>query len=150
MIGKKCIFAKELGFFMVSDLSILMDTAPPYWKPSVPWWEHFIGDASDPVQRKVLDSKSPVNFADNVNKPILMIHGANDPRVVIEHSDRMAAALRDANKEFEYLVIDDEGHGFSHWKHQMTRYRKTEDFLAHCLGGRSAGLDYYQLGSWMF
>lgn len=90
------------------------------------------------------------NLAGNVQKPMLVLHGANDPRVVRAHSDRMVDALIAADKEVEYIVIDDEGHGFNHWKHQMTRYRKTEDFLANCLGGRSAGLDYFQLGSWAF
>lgn len=143
-------FRCGVDYVGVSDLSILLETAPPYWKPSFPFWYHFIGDAADPEQRLIMDSKSPVNFAEQVKNPLLIIHGANDPRVVREHSDRMVSALKAADKEVDYLVIDDEGHGFNHWKHQMTRYRKTEDFLAQCLGGRSGGLDFYQLGSWAF
>lgn len=143
-------FECGVDYVGVSDLSILLESAPPYWKPSLPFWRHFIGDANDPEQRKILDSKSPVNFADQALKPLLVMHGANDPRVVLEHSDRMVAALEEAGKPVEYIVIQDEGHGFNHWKHQMTRYRKTEDFLARCLGGRSGGLDFYQLGSWAF
>ncbi len=127
----------------VSHLTILLETAPLYWKPWLPLWYRYIGDASDPKQRKTLASKSPVNFAENVQSPLLILHGANDPRVVREHSDRMVDALIAADKAVEYIVIDDEGHGFNHCKHQMTRYRKTEDFLANCPGGRSAGLDYY-------
>jgi len=69
---------------------------------------------------------------------------------VLEHADRMVAELRRYEKPVDYLVIEDEGHGFQHWKHQMTIKRKTEDFLAECIGGRSGGLDYYQLGSWAF
>ena len=143
-------FQCGVNFVGVSDLSTLLETAPAYWKPSLPFWRHFIGDANDPQQRKLLDSKSPVNFADKVENPLLIVHGANDPRVVLSHSDRMVAALQEAGKSVDYVVIDDEGHGFSHWKHEMTRFRKTEDFLASCLGGRSGGLDFYQLGSWAF
>lgn len=143
-------FQCGVDYVGVSDLAILVETAPPYWKPYLPLWLRFIGDAADQEQRRVLDSRSPVNFADRVRKPLLIMHGANDPRAVLEHSDRMVAALRASDKDVEYMVIQDEGHGFDHWKHQMTRYRKTEDFLADCLGGRSGGLDFYQLGSWAF
>ncbi len=119
-------------------------------KPSLPFWFRFIGDASDPEQRKILASRSPIDYSENVQKPLLILCGANDSRVVREHSDRMVDALKAADKEVEYIVIDDEGHGFDYWKHEMTRYRNTENFLASCLGGRSAGLDFFQLGSWAF
>jgi len=134
----------------VSDLPLLWETMPVYWKSFIPFWKRFVGDPSDPEQLKTMQEKSPVNFAEQVQGPLLIIHGVNDPRVVLEHSDRMVSELRKYGKEVDYLVIDDEGHGFQHWKHQMTQYRKTEDFLAKCLGGRSGGLDYYQLGSWAF
>ncbi len=143
-------FSCGVDFVGMSDLALLWETIPTYWRPFMPFWEHFIGNPDNPADKKIMDSKSPVNFAHQVQGPLLIIHGANDPRVVLEHSDRMVAALKEHDKEVEYLVIDDEGHGFQHWKHQMTLYRKTEDFLANCLGGRSGGLDFYQLGSWAF
>jgi|GEM_PF-6134444 len=76
--------------------------------------------------------------------------GANDPRVQQNQSDCRVAALEAAGKQIDYAVIGDEGHGFQHWKNRLTQFRKTEDFLATCLGGRSSGFDVYQLGSWAF
>ena len=55
-----------------------------------------------------------------------------------------------AGKPVEYLVIEGEGHRIRHWKNRLKVYRATEDFLADCLGGRSSGFDYYQLGGWLF
>ena len=134
----------------VSDLATLLEDAPPYWKPWMHFWHRFVGDPADPEQRKILDAKSPLNYAHQMEGPLLVFHGVNDPRVKIDQSDRMVAALRAADKDVEYIVIEDEGHGYGHWKNQLSYYRKVEDFLAECLGGRSSGFDYYQLGSWAF
>jgi dipeptidyl aminopeptidase/acylaminoacyl peptidase len=62
----------------------------------------------------------------------------------------MVEALRTEKKDVEYIVIENEGHGFKHRKNQLLFYREMEDFLAKCLGGRSSGFDYYQLGRWLF
>lgn len=62
----------------------------------------------------------------------------------------MVAALEAAGKDVEYYVIKDEGHRFRHWKNQLKYHRRVEDFLAQCLGGRTSGFDFYQLGSWAF
>ena len=85
-----------------------------------------------------------------MQSPLLIYHGENDPRVRLDQSDRMVAALQAAGKDVEYVVIENEGHGLGHWKNQLDFYRDSEDFLAECLGGRSSGFDYYQLGSWAF
>ena len=82
--------------------------------------------------------------------PLMIFHGRNDPRVKINQSDRMVSALRALDKPLDYVVLENEGHGFGHWKNQLDYYRRVEDFLANCLGGRSSGFDYYQLGSWFF
>jgi hypothetical protein len=59
-------------------------------------------------------------------------------------------ALRAAGKPVEYLTFQGDGHGNQKWNNKLAMYRKTEDFLAGCLGGRSSGFDYYQLGAWLF
>ena len=65
-------------------------------------------------------------------------------------SDRMAAVLEEHGKDVEYVLLNNEGHHFGRWSSNLKIYRKTEDFLAACLGGRTAGFDYYQLAAWMF
>ena len=66
-----------------------------------------------------------------------MIQGANDPRVTKAESDQIVAALRDRGVEVEYLVKDDEGHGFVKPENRMDAYRPIERFLARHLGGRA-------------
>jgi hypothetical protein len=50
----------------------------------------------------------------------------------------------------EFVSFQDDGHGNQKWSNNLAMYRHAEDFLAGCLGGRSSGFDYYQLGSWAF
>ncbi len=134
----------------VADLASLIESAPPYWKPWMHLWHRFVGDPADPTQRDLMDAKSPINYSAQVQGPLLIYHGANDPRVKLDQSVRMVEALTEAGKEVEFVVIKGEGHGYGHWKNQLGYYRKVEDFLAECLGGRSSGFDFFQLGSWAF
>jgi dipeptidyl aminopeptidase/acylaminoacyl peptidase len=143
-------FACGIDIVGVSDLATLVEDFPAYWKPSEHYWTKFVGDPKDPAQRKIMDAKSPLNYTHQMQSPLLVYHGENDPRVKLDQSDRMVASLKEAGKDVEYVVIEDEGHGFGHWKNQLDYYRDAEDFLAKCIGGRSSGFDYYQLGSWMF
>ena len=144
------VFACAVDVVGVTDLARLLETAPPYWELGLPWWKRFVGDPADPAQRKVMDARSPVNLAGHAQKPILIMHGVNDPRVKFEQSTRMVAALREQGKDVEFVSFQGDGHGNQKWSNNLTMYRKTEDFLARCLGGRSSGFDYYQLGAWAF
>jgi len=143
-------FACGIDIVGVSDLASLLENVPAYWRPNMHLWDRFVGDPDKPADRERMKQKSPLYHADKAINPLLILHGANDPRVHQDQSDRMVEALEAAGKPVEYVVIGGEGHGFGHWKNQLTFYRKTEDFLADCLGGRSSGFDYYQLGSWAF
>lgn len=143
-------FACGISFVGPSDLARLLETAPPYWEMGKTWWYRFVGDPTHPDERKVMDAKSPLFKADQVNKPLLVLHGVNDPRVKFEHSTLMVEALRKAGKNVEFVVFKGDGHGNQKWSNNLELYRKTEDFLSGCLGGRSAGFDYFELGSWAF
>ena len=77
-----------------------------------------------------------------------MIQGGGDVRVGVSQSDRLVAAMRDAGKPVEFLKIDGMGHLSSHWTQDLRMFRRIEDFLGQCLGGRSSGFDYYQLAAW--
>lgn len=143
-------FACGVDIVGVSDLATLLEDAPVYWKHSMPWWYRFAGDPNDPADRQKLAEKSPINHVEKVKNPLLIIQGANDVRVQRDQSDNMVAALRAAGKDVTYELIKGEGHSFRHWKNRMKTYRLVEDFFHDCLGGRTAGLDFYQLGSWAF
>lgn len=144
------VFACSVGIVGVTDIARLLEAAPPYWELGLPWWHRYVGDPAVPADRARMDAKSPLYRAEHAQKPILIMHGVNDVRVKLEQSDWMVAALRKAGKEVDYVTFKGDGHGNQRWPNNLTMYRKTEDFLARCLGGRTSGFDYYQLGSWAF
>ena len=85
-----------------------------------------------------------------MSAPLLLMHGRHDDRVKIDQAERMVQALRQAGKPVDYLVFEREGHGLEHWTSRLRYFRKIEDFLAGCLGGRSGGLDLFELPArWM-
>lgn len=144
------VFACAIDVVGVTDIARLLEAAPPYWELGLPWWHRYVGNPANPQDRARMDAKSPLYRAEHAQKPILIMHGVNDPRVKLEQSEWMVAALRKAGKEVEYVTFKGDGHGNQKWSNNLTMYRKTEDFLAKCLGGRTSGFDYYQLGSWAF
>ncbi|HEX8963208.1 MAG TPA: S9 family peptidase [Rhodocyclaceae bacterium] len=143
-------FACGVDLFGVSDLVSLLENFPPYWQYGLPMWQRFVGNPSVPEERRRLMDASPLWKAASVERPLLIIHGTGDVRSGIEQSERMVEALRAAGKPVEYVKIAGMGHGSWHWPHNLRTYRKTEDFLARCLGGRSSGFDWYELGAWAF
>lgn len=144
------VFACAVDVVGVTDIARLLEAAPPYWELGLPWWNRYVGNPAVPEDRARMDAKSPLYRAANVQKPILIMHGVNDPRVKLEQSEWMVAALRQAGKTVDYVTFTGDGHGNQKWSNNLTMYRKTEDFLARCLGGRTSGFDYYQLGAWAF
>jgi dipeptidyl aminopeptidase/acylaminoacyl peptidase len=144
------VFACAVNIVGVTSLARLLETVPPYWELGLPWWYRFVGDPAKPADRAIMDAKSPLFHAAKATKPILILHGVNDPRVKLEQSELMVAALKKEGKQVDYVIVKGDGHGNFKWNNNMTLFRKTEDFLAKCLGGRSSGFDYYQLGAWAF
>jgi dipeptidyl aminopeptidase/acylaminoacyl peptidase len=134
----------------VSDLAALLDNAPPYWALSKPHWIRYVGDPADPVQRAAMQERSPLYKTDQVQGPILLMHGVHDARVKVSQSVNMAAALRAKGKSVELVLFDKAGHGFGRWQDNLLAFRKTEDFLASCLGGRTGGFDFFELGARLF
>lgn len=143
-------FACGIDIVGPADLETLDKNFPAYWKPFMHRWRKYVGDPANAEDRARMRTRSPLYYANQVVRPVLIIQGANDVRVKQDQSDRMVEALRAAGKEVDYLVLKGEGHRIHHWKNRLKEYRATEDFLAACLGGRSSGFDFYQLGSWLF
>ncbi|MBI4627777.1 MAG: prolyl oligopeptidase family serine peptidase [Candidatus Rokubacteria bacterium] len=80
--------------------------------------------------------------AHQVERPLLVIHGAKDTRVNVRESEQMVAALKQAGKEVRYVVFPDEGHSrdYGNWRNALRHYAEVEEFLAGCLGGRRSRL----------
>jgi hypothetical protein len=95
-----------------------------------------MGVPGTPEGRSQLERQSPLNHASKIKTPLLVIQGANDPRVNKREADQIVIALRDRNYPVEYLVAPDEGHGFARPINNMAMFATIEKFLAKHLGGR--------------
>ncbi|GAC68441.1 S9 family peptidase [Gordonia soli] len=131
------VFAAAIDYVGISNLANLIRTQPVFVRPAfVNTWFRYIGDPDDPKGAAEVDARSPINRVDDIRNPLLVAQGANDVRVVREESDLIVEALREREVEVEYLVFDDEGHGFVNPENSIAFYRASERFLARHLGGR--------------
>lgn len=96
------------------------------------WWKLSIGDRR--ADREHLRAISPVNLADRVRIPILLMHGKEDQTVPVEQSRIMRDALRAAGKDVELIEIDHEFHGFLFEENRTREFREVEAFLARHIG----------------
>ena len=94
-----------------------------------------MGDPKTPEGKAQLERQSPLNSAAKIKTPLLVVQGANDPRVKKAESDQIVIALRDRGFPVEYIVAPDEGHGFARPVNNMAMFAAAEKFLAKHLGG---------------
>jgi dipeptidyl aminopeptidase/acylaminoacyl peptidase len=80
---------------------------------------------------------SPLYHVDAIRAPLLIGHGANDPRVKLAESERIVSALREKGGDVQFIVYPDEGHGFGRAENNRDFYGRAEEFLAKHLGGRA-------------
>ncbi|MCK4427709.1 MAG: S9 family peptidase, partial [candidate division Zixibacteria bacterium] len=114
-----------------SNLVTFAESVPEFWKPMMKEW---VGDPKDPKDRKFLLKRSPITYIDQAKTPILIIQGANDPRVVKRESDQMVDALRKKAVTVEYMLFEDEGHGFTKTANAIRGWKKAADlFFEHLL-----------------
>ena len=122
-----------MDYVGVSNLFTFMNTIPPYWKPYLEMLKEMVGD---PIADKdLLTSASPVFHADKIKTPLLVAQGAKDPRVNKDESDQMVAALKKRGVDVEYLVKDNEGHGFRNEENRFEFYEAMEKFLGKHIKG---------------
>jgi dipeptidyl aminopeptidase/acylaminoacyl peptidase len=117
-----------------SSLKTLIESIPPYWAPMLAMFHARVGNPE--TDEDFLWSRSPLSKVDNVKIPLLIAHGANDPRVKQAESEQIVAALREKGIDHEYLLFDDEGHGFAKPENRLRFYAAAERFLSQHLGGR--------------
>jgi dipeptidyl aminopeptidase/acylaminoacyl peptidase len=83
--------------------------------------------------REFLESISPTSMVDRITAPLLVIHGANDPRVPVSEAEQIVARLRELGRDTELLVFDDEGHGLVRLPNRRVAYRRVAEFLGTVL-----------------
>ncbi len=131
------IYACGIPYAAPSNLVTFTESFPDYWKPFLEnTWYRWIGNPGIAADRKEMIARSPLFKTDRIKAPLLVIHGANDPRVQQREADQLVIALRDSGKPVEYLVAPDEGHGFNAAHNRMAMAAAIEQFLAKHLGGR--------------
>jgi len=105
-----------------------MKTIPPYWEPMLEMMYEMVGDVEK--DSSMLREVSPVFHVDKIKAPLFIAQGANDPRVNVDESDQMVKAMKEKGIEVEYLVKDNEGHGFRNEENKFDFYRAMDKFLS--------------------
>lgn len=128
------LYAAGVDIVGPSHVATLLETIPPYWAPIKKMFEARVGSLDDP---EYLDSISPLTYVDQIQRPLLIVQGANDPRVKISESDQIVEAMESQNLPVTYIVFPDEGHGMDRPENMMAFNAITEEFLAKHLGGHA-------------
>ena len=132
-------FAAAVDYVGISSLANFMRTLPEWVKPRLRnSWYCYVGDPDDPAQEADMLARSPISRVDQIRTPLLVVQGANDVRVVKAEADNIVAALRARGVPVEYLIADDEGHGFQNPENVMAMFRALERHFAKYLGGRAS------------
>jgi dipeptidyl aminopeptidase/acylaminoacyl peptidase len=129
-------FACGVDIVGPSNLVTLINTIPPYWESNRKQFHRRIGDPTTPEGAEFLTSRSPLTKADQIQRPLLIAQGANDPRVKKAESDQIVAAMKAKNIPVTYVLYPDEGHGFARSENRTSFYAVSEAFLSQCLGGK--------------
>ncbi len=121
------LYACAVDYVGVSNLFTFLKTIPPYWRPMLEMMYEQVGHPER--DREQLAATSPALHADRIRVPLLIAQGSNDPRVNKAESDQMVEALRRRGLPVEYMVKENEGHGFSNQENRFDFYRAMEAFL---------------------
>lgn len=135
------VYACGVDIVGVANLNTFIKSIPPYWAPFLEQIKRRVGDFTTPEGQKFLASRSPVNFVQNIRKPLLIAQGANDPRVNQDESDQVVRGMKSKNIPVTYVLYPDEGHGFQRPENKMSFFAVSEAFLAEHLGGRYEPID---------
>ena len=125
------LYCCGIDYCGVSNLFTFMNTIPPYWKPMLEMMYEQVGNPE--TDHDLLAAASPALHADKIRVPLFIAQGANDPRVNKAESDQMVEALRKNGVEIEYMVKENEGHGFHNQENRFDFYRAMEKFLTKYL-----------------
>ncbi len=130
------LYAAAVAIVAPSNLNTLLGSIPPYWESIRALFHKRMGDPNTPEGRAQLERQSPLNHVAKIKTPLLIVQGANDPRVKKAEADQIVIALRERNYPVQYLLAGDEGHGFQRPVNNMAMFAAGEKFLAQYLGGR--------------
>jgi dipeptidyl aminopeptidase/acylaminoacyl peptidase len=113
-----------VDIFGPSNLLTFLNSVPEHWKPGT---YELVGHPEH--DKQMLTERSPINYVNEIKCPLFVIQGFYDPRVVKFESDQMVEKLKEQNKEVEYFVFEDEGHGFQKVSNQIKAWEMITVFL---------------------
>ena len=128
------LYACGVDYVGVSNLFSFMKTIPPYWKPYLEMMYEMVGDVE--ADSAMLTAYSPALNADKIKAPLFVAQGAKDPRVNIDESDQIVNALKARGVSVEYLVKENEGHGFHNEENRFEFYEAMSSFLEKHIGNK--------------
>ena len=135
-------FACGVDLVGVSSLVTLVESFPSYWAPSLAnSWYKFVGNPANLTERADMIARSPLYRVEEIQSPLLIGQGQNDPRVTKLESDQMVEEMKKLGKIVTYINYPDEGHGFRRPENSLSFNAVRENFLSHCLGGRAQDYD---------
>ncbi len=129
------LYACAVDYVGVSNMFTFMNTVPPYWEPFKKMMYEMVGDPK--ADSLLLREASPVFFVDRIKCPLFIAQGAMDPRVNKAESDQVVEALKARGIEVQYMVKDNEGHGFHNEENRFEFYGAMEKFLDQHIGAGS-------------
>jgi pimeloyl-ACP methyl ester carboxylesterase len=124
------LWSAAVDMFGPYDLVTFLERIPPTWKP---YFDVALGNPEDPEDLEFLNERSPKTHIDNIDFPMLVIQGRNDPRVVAEESEDLVAHLQEIGKDVEMLLFENEGHGVEKYENKVTCYNAITDFFKETL-----------------
>ena len=130
------VYAAGVSIVGPSNLITLLESIPPYWEQIRTMFHERMGDPTTEDGKAQLMRQSPLHSADKIKVPLMVVQGANDPRVKKAESDQIVVAMRELGLPVEYICAPDEGHGFSRPENNMAYLAAAEKFLSKHLGGR--------------
>jgi dipeptidyl aminopeptidase/acylaminoacyl peptidase len=119
-------FAVGVDLFGISNWHRTLQNIPPWWEAFRASLEKEMGDFDDEEYHK---SISPLFHSEQIVRPLMVLQGANDPRVLQIESDEIVEAVKANGVPVEYIVFDDEGHGFAKKKNRIAGFRAIREFL---------------------
>lgn len=130
------LFKAGVAIVAPSNMNTLLASIPPYWESIRKFFYLRMGDPNTPEGMAQLERQSPLNHVAAIKTPLMVVQGANDPRVKKAEADQIIVAMRDNNIPVSYILAPDEGHGFARPVNNMAFLAAAEKFLAEHLGGR--------------
>ncbi|MDX1572015.1 MAG: S9 family peptidase, partial [Xanthomonadales bacterium] len=137
------VFTPELykcgvNYVGVTDIALLFKTMPDRWNLGAAQMKDRVGDPE--TEEEFLAEISPVNHVENIRAPVFIVHGRKDPRVSIRHADILRDEMEEHGKPYEWMVKNDEGHGFAKQENRIELYTAMAEFFDKHIGsGASTG-----------